>query len=310
MSKKMSISPIKTASTTLSSQLIPSDVLTVTSSNTLIRSYYSDVHSVIFLRLFNLVASQIQRDDEDFQTYRVPFTAIIGENVTGGQYYKMINNITDEAMKVIVKIPESSERLIKYSLFSKCILDSRKNVIEVGIHPDLKPHLLKLKNHFTKIELKEFFRLPSLYSQRLFQLLSSWKSNEFWRVDIETLHHMICSSPSMRKDFKEFRVHALDRAEKDILSNTSLYFRYEVERAGRKAKYIIFYFEPESDATKEKRAQADINNLQKKSNKCFESHMKKNKTCIPKKKSKLCAFCLNRGRKSTGQFRLWDEPGQ
>lgn len=309
MSEKRGNSPIQKAAIASTEPLLtPSEVLTVTSSNALVRSYYSDITSVIFLRLFNLVASQIQRSDSDFHAYTVPFIALIGDHTTGGQYYKMINNISDEAMKVIIKIPESDERLVKYSLFSKCVIDKGKNVLEVSIHPDLKPHLLKLKNHFTRIQLKEFFNLPSIYSQRLFQLLSSWRSSPYWRVGIETLHDMIGSSPSMRKDFKEFRVHALERSQNDILSHTSLYFRYEIERQGRKAKFIIFYFEPEEDAVKQEKAEQEINDLQKKSNKCFESHMKKEGTCTPKKKSKKCMYCLNRGRKSVDQFRLWDEP--
>lgn len=283
---------------------------TVTSSNTLIRSYYTKIDSVVFLRLFNVVAAQIKRDDEDFATYSIPFTSIFSKQDHGGNTYKFINKTIEQAMNVIINIPESNTRLAKYSLFGKCTLDTEKNLVEVSIHPDLKPYLLNLQSHFTQYQLEDFKKLSSTYSQRLFQLLSSWKGSTFWRVDIEKLHNMLDTSASMRKDFKQFRVYALEQAQKELLRGVHFYFRYEVEKLGRKVRFIIFYFEPEDEAKKQAKAKQEIEDLQKKSNKCFEGHMKKNQTCIPKKKSKTCGYCLSRGRRSTDQFRLWDEPGK
>lgn len=306
-SKKMGVASVSSTKITPIPSPLVLDILTVTSSNTLLRSYYSELNSVMIMRLFTVVAGQIKRDDEDFQAYHVPFTMLIGDHTTGGQYYKMINNITDDAMRVIVSCPESENRLAKYSLFNKCVLDSRENVLEVSIHPDLKPFLLNLKSHFTQIHLKEFLRLPSVYSQRLFQLLSSWRKQPYWRTSLDYLHNALCSSPSMRKDFKEFRVHALNRAQRDICNNTSLYFRYEIEKVGLKVKNIIFFFEPEDEAAKQEKVRQETQNLQSKSNKCFESLMKKNRECVPKKKSKVCIYCLSRGRKSLDQVQLWDE---
>lgn len=284
--------------------LSPHNMTLVTTSNVFLRSHFDEVNSVIFLRLFNLLASQIQQNDGAFQTYRVPFTAIIAENTTGGSYYKIINRIVEDSMKVIVNIPENKDRVTKYTLFSKCTLDSTQHCVEIAIHPDLLPHMLNLKNHFTRYQLEDFLRLSSVYSQRLFQILASWYKSPFWRVDIEDLHDMVNSAPSMRKDFKQFRVRALDTAMKEIESHTKLYFRYEVEKVMRKVKYITFYFAPEDEESIAQKAAKAAAELQKKSDQCFEKFLKKQIECSPKKRSKKCAYCLSHGEKATGQLLL------
>lgn len=279
----------------------------VTTSNAFLRSHYHDLDSVMFLRLFNIVIAQIKRTDKDFNVYKVPFTSIIANKTRGGTYYKMINSLASDALKVQVDIPEGVDRISKYPIFSKCTLDAKENVLEVHIHPDLKSHFILLKNHFTQYYLEEFIRLPSVYSQRIYQLLYSWKDRTFWRVSLDTLHQSLCSSPSMRKDFKEFRVKALEQAHKDILRETSLYFRWDAEKTGRKVTHITFYFERLSDESEAELKKNDHATMQKKTNKCYEKHQTADTICSPKKNSRLCKFCLERGRMSTKQERLFDD---
>lgn len=277
----------------------------VTSSNAFLRAHIQELNSVLFLRLFNCVAAQIQRGYGDFKTYVVPFTSLIPEGAIGGTYYKMINNLADEALKVRIDILESENRISKYSIISKCTLDSSTNTIEVNIHPDLKPHFIQLKTHFTQYQLKEFLKLSSMYSQRIYQILISWKGQSFWRVPIAELHMMLNSSMSMRKDFKEFRVKALEQAEKELLAETSLYFRWEAERVGRKVTHIVFYFEPQSDGSKAETQRHERIKLQSKSNACYEKHLIAGRECTPKRRSRICDFCKEQGRMSGKQERLF-----
>lgn len=277
----------------------------VTTSNAFLRSHYHELDSVMFLRLFSIVISQIKRTDKDFAVYKVPFTHIIGQKAAGGTYYKMINTLASDALKVQVDIPESLDRISKYPIFSKCTLDAKDNILEVHIHPDLKSHFMHLKNHFTQYYLDEFMRLPSIYSQRIYQLLYSWKDRPFWRVSLEELHKTICSSPSMRKDFKEFRIKALEQAHKDILHETTLYFRWEPEKTGRRVTHITFYFDHLSEESEAELKKIKHASMQKKTNKCYEKHQKKETICNPKKNSQICKFCCDKGRMSTKQSKLF-----
>ena len=128
-----------------------------------------------------------------------------------------------------------------YNLFSKCSLDSQKGTLEICFHPDLKEHYLQL-NQYIKYNLIEFMLLPSIYSQRIFEFLKSWDDKKETVIELKELHEMLDTPKALRAKYKDFRVRVLDKAHKDILKFTNIYYTWEPIKRGRAVYAIKFIF--------------------------------------------------------------------
>jgi plasmid replication initiation protein len=129
-------------------------------------------------------------------------------------------------------------------------------------------------------------------------------------IGIDELHDFLSTPPSMRKDFREFRIYVLERAHKEICEKTSLDYTWEPIRKGlRKVEFIRFSFQPAELAalTAVKKEKTDIGELQKASNQCFEKLQRTGKTCVPKRTTKRCQFCTTRGRMFAMQLSRKDQ---
>ncbi|WP_170299815.1 replication initiation protein [Desulfobacter hydrogenophilus] len=238
----------------------------VCKSNALCRASWSP-DSIWESRLVALIATQVREDDEDFKGYWVPVSDIINaaEIKKNGKVYKALDELTDKAMGRVIKIKESWG-WNKYTLFSTCKFIKKDNAVILGFHPDLKPHYLALKKHFTKYALAEFLALPSTYSQRVYEILRSWDERDATKLSMEDLHEILCTPPSMRKNFGEFKRRVLDKALKDIEEKTPLRWRYEPIKKGRKVIAVRFFFGKKSRAKAESKAKKASQQKQSKTN--------------------------------------------
>lgn len=196
-------------------------------------------------RIVALVASKVRTDDEDFYTYRIPVTELVGvsdENMSGYQYQEIANSI-ERLGKATIRIQGKNPRnFIQYTIFAKCGYE--EGYLIAGFHPDLKPHYLQLGRHFTEFNLFEYLLLPSSYSQRMFEVLKSWANRPEVTLAVAELHEMLNTPESIRKDFRQFRTRVLEKARKDIPEKTRLRFEWEPVKAGRSVESIRFLFAP------------------------------------------------------------------
>lgn len=211
---------------------------TVKKSNALARARWSP-DSIWEPRLVALLASQIKAGDTDFQTYEIRLVDILGKD-PGGENYKNLKEAVYKAMSRVIVI-NNGKNWSMYNLFSKCSLDSQKGTLEICFHPDLREHYLQLKQYI-KYNLLDFMCLPSIYSQRLFEFLKSWDDRKESVIDLKELHEMLDTPQSLRKDFFNFKVRVLEKAHKDILKFTDLYYTWEPVKKGRAVSWIKFIF--------------------------------------------------------------------
>jgi plasmid replication initiation protein len=205
----------------------------VKKSNVLCRARWG-VESVFEPRLVALVAARVHQDDQDFQMYEIPMRELTGDTNDGAKTYKIIESVTDSLMNKIITIrQEGSRSFAKYNVFSKCEYDEKTHVIRARFDPDLKPHYLGLKAKFTEYRLLEFLTLPSIYSQRIFEILKSWDDQPEVTLSLSDLHEMLNVPDSLQKDFAAFRRRVLEKAHKDISSKTDLVYQWEPIRQGK-----------------------------------------------------------------------------
>lgn len=211
---------------------------TVKKSNALARARWSP-ESVWEPRLVAMVAAQIKADDTDFQPYEIRLRDLLGKD-PGGENYKKLKAAALRTVGRVICIDEP-QGWVMYSLFARCRLDAEKGTIEVLIDPELKSHFLQLKQYI-KYNILEFMLLPSVYSQRLFEFLKSWADQKEIIAAISELHEMLDVPKSFIEDFRQFRTRVLEKAHKDILKFTELYYTWEAIKEGRTVKWIKFTF--------------------------------------------------------------------
>lgn len=215
----------------------PNDSI-VRKSNALARAKWLP-DSVWEPRIIAILASKIDQNDIDFQTYDISIVEIIGKN-PGGKDYKEIENIIDKAMSRIITI-RNGDNWKKYTLFSSCELVSKSGLLKIGFHPDLREHFLHLKQYI-KYNINEFMMLPSIYSQRLFEILKSWTDKDSIILAISELHEILDVPKSLKNKYKDFRVRVLDKAYIDINKYTALKYSWEPIKTGRTVTDIRFIF--------------------------------------------------------------------
>lgn len=211
---------------------------TVKKSNALARARWSP-DSVWEPRLVAMLAAQIKSGDTDFQTYEIRLVDVLGKD-PGGKDYQEFEKVIDKVMSRVITL-RNGDDWKKYTMFSSCEYISKKGILKIGFHPDLKEHYLQL-NQYIKYNLIEFMLLPSIYSQRLFEFLKSWDDRKEKIIELKELHEMLDTPKALRAKYKDFRVRVLDKAHKDILRFTDLYYTWEPVKKGRAVSWIKFIF--------------------------------------------------------------------
>ena len=214
----------------------------VVKSNALCRARWS-AESVLEPRLVALLASRIEADDEDFKVYDIHVSELLGkkEYQYGGTDLKTVEEAVEKTMSRVITLRDG-EGWTKYNVFFRCRFEPETGMLKLGFHPDLIPHYLQLKQNFAKYNLLEFMMLPSVYSQRIFELLKSWKDQPEFVVSVDDLHEMLFTPKTYRENFKNFRTFVLERAHRDIHKHTSLRFTWVALKDGRRVGAIRFSF--------------------------------------------------------------------
>lgn len=216
----------------------------VKKSNALCRARWT-VESIWEPRLVALLASKVRKDDRDFKVYEIAVSEVMPVRSHGGKEYREIENVVDKVMSRVLTIREENGGWTKYNVFSRCRYRPGDGVLELGFHPDLRPHYLDLQRNFAEYGLMEYLLLPSIYSQRLYEVLKSWDELPETVIPLAELHDMLNIPKSLRQDFAQFRRRVLEKAHKDITSLTSLGYTWEPIKQGRAVLSIRFVFEGE-----------------------------------------------------------------
>jgi plasmid replication initiation protein len=217
----------------------------VKKSNALCRARWSP-GSILEPRIIALVASKINPGDDDSLSYDIPVSELFGKNYAG----KELNDLLAASEKLVgrtVKLepPDGKKGWDIRPLLSGCSYREHTGIFTVSIHPDIRPHFLWFKENvlqYTQYNLLEFMMLPSVYSQRLFEILKSWRDKPGYVESVDRLHEMLCTPKTLRENFKDFRIRVLEKARKDIQKHTSLRYTWTPIKDGRRVGSIRFSF--------------------------------------------------------------------
>lgn len=215
----------------------------VKKDNRLVRSKLN-ISSVDASRILANLVACIHTDDKSLKrVYRVAVKDFLAD--TSGRGYTRVKGLCRELAQVTVELeepdPDGPHPIFEIgTLFSRIVY--KKGIVEAEFNGHMAPFLLDLQQCFTQYSLIEYLKLPSIYSQRIFEILKSWSGKPEVILPISELHRMLDSPVSFKADFREFRRWVLEKAHKDITANTSFRYEWEPVKVGRSVEKIRFIF--------------------------------------------------------------------
>lgn len=229
---------------------LPSEI--VKKDNRLIRAKI-DISSVEASRILANLVACIHTDDKTLKrVYRVAVKDFLAD--TSGRGYTRVKGVCRELAKVTVEMekpdPDGPHPIFQVgAIFSRIVY--KKGIVEAEFNGHMSPFLLDLQRCFTHYSLIEYLKLPSIYSQRIFEILKSWSGKPEVVISMAELHRMLDTPDSFRVDFRPFRKFVLEKSHKDITALTSFRYEWEPVKVGRSVEKIRFIFAAERRALAE-----------------------------------------------------------
>jgi plasmid replication initiation protein len=213
--------------------------------------------------IFAKMCTMIDPQDTDFIDYTIYIRDIIdilGITDGGGAY----QNIVDAAKKlksrditIVVKDKESGrEEILDTNLVigvkrAKMTKDDRDLYVKLSFHPDLKPYLLQLKSNFTLLDIRNFVRLHSGSTMRIYELLKQYENTNSKQreISLDTLKNML-GVTNKYPMYGNFKQKILEEALRRINESTDINFSYDEIKDGRKVSAIRFKITKKTPALK------------------------------------------------------------
>lgn len=194
----------------------------------------------IFMAFASLVNEKDVKENERFVEYKITASSVLNGINAGGDNYKQLRDAAYSLIDQKLEKRRSKNSFKVYTLFSS--IDYENGIITGEFHKDLVPFFIAARGVFTRINLQQYMRLPSIYSQKLFGFLTSWNDKPEKEIEISELHTMLDTPESLQNDFAQFRRRVLEKAYKDITEQTNLSFEWEPIKKGRTVIAVRFIF--------------------------------------------------------------------
>lgn len=228
---------------------MPNDDALVVKGNDLVEARYK--LSLGEQRLILLLASTIQKNDTDFNTYeiRVSDFAEMFNLKTDKSLYEKVEKISEELLGKKLYLKNNGKDFEATVWLSYVKYTRGEGVITLRFDESLKPYLLQLNKRFTQYKLNTVMSFKSSYSIRLYELLLKdvWipkKENKtsFEKVfTIEEYRGFLGIEKEKYPIFADLRKWVIEPTVKEISDQTDLnIFEVRYIKTGRKITGIHF----------------------------------------------------------------------
>ena len=211
----------------------------VVKSNELIQSSYS--LSLQEARIVLLLASMVNRSDEEFSPYRIEvkeFSDFIGIKNNKNLYHQL-SEITKKLLnKQLIVQREKSHLQLNWLASAEYFYE--KGFVELEFSKKLKPYLLQLKERFTKYQLENVLRLRSAYSIRLYEISKQWMKLKERKIEISELRYLLGIDENKYKLYGHLKSRVLAPAQKEINKKTDVFLAFSEIKKGKKVVMIRF----------------------------------------------------------------------
>lgn len=187
-------------------------------------------------RIILWLLTQIKPNDCDFKAHRleiVEFSKMIGLKVDN--QYSQLQEVTLNLMKRVLKIHEpTTKSVLQVAWLSSAHYELNKGYVLLEFSPKLKPYLLQLKSHFTKLSISDMMQLTSTYAVRFYELLKQYESIKQRKISVEDIRNYCGITKTEYTRYNDFKKNVLERAKKEINEKTDLTIGYKELKESRK----------------------------------------------------------------------------
>jgi plasmid replication initiation protein len=191
-------------------------------------------------RVILWLLTRIKPTDEDFKLHRLEITEF--SKMTGlevDNQYSKLQEVTLSLMKRVLKIHKvQTKSILQIAWLSYAEYHLTKGYIELRFDPALKPYLLQLKSHFTKLSIGDMMQLTSTYAIRFYELLKQYETIGKREISIKDLREYCGIAEKEYKKYNDFKKDVLERAKKEINEKTDIVIDYKELKQSRKIAAI------------------------------------------------------------------------
>jgi plasmid replication initiation protein len=206
----------------------------VVKSNALIEARYrlSLQESQVILWLL----TQIKPEDEDFKSHELKISDFAAlTNVNLKNKYMELRKITKRLMQRVIELNETGTNdFIQAAWLSSAHYKSQKGSVLLEFSPKLKPYLLQLKGHFTKIDIVDTLNLKSTYAIRVFELLLQYLHLGFRKISIDDLRLYCGIEEKEYKNYFDLKRKVIEKAKIEINEKNEYEIDYTPIKESRK----------------------------------------------------------------------------
>lgn len=190
-------------------------------------------------KLLYIAISQCKISDKEFYEYETTPTELAEMwGIDRSNVYQICDRITDELMKIVVKIHKEGKNYEKTHLFEKCSYTDA--IIIFKLHKDMTDLLLGLKKDFSQPLVQDFMKMRSTFSIALWHLfqkeMHSFKPMISAPIEFElSLDELraVTGTQNKFKQISEFKARVLDKALDEIRCNCWTDITYTNLKRGR-----------------------------------------------------------------------------
>jgi len=206
--------------------------------------------------------TMVRFSDADFREYRIYLKDFVQQYDLSKtkSSYDLLREAANSLLRKEVTIEHEDEHGVKNETRTHLIIGAttqakgqKLSYIELSFHPQLKPHLLALRDRFTIYDLQNVQNLSSSYSIRIYELLKQYEKIGHRTLELNELKSMIGARVTYTEKGKEkikdtcpqygsLNQKILKPAQKNLLESTDICFEVEPIKEGRKVvklKFII-----------------------------------------------------------------------
>ena len=205
-------------------------------SNALINARYD--MTAFQKKILLYIIAKIQPEDKDFQNYTINVKDFVDEaDYKSKMLYDKLRKDTKALISKVYEI-EEPDGLLQVAILAKAKYIKNKGQIQVAFAPDLKPHLLQLKEQFTATPLRYVMGFKSAHSIRIYEMLQQFKSTGYFTTSISELKHRL-SLENKYNTYTLFKRRVIEQAQKE-LEHTDMAFSFKEIKKGRKVERLEF----------------------------------------------------------------------
>lgn len=230
----------------------------VVKSNVLIEARYR--LSLQETRVIYWLLTQIRPEDENLKANKmeiIEFAKMIG--VEADNQYSKLRSVTKSLMRRVMEIySQEEDKTIQVSWLSSAEYQHKKGYVSLEFSPKLKPYLLQLKSHFTKIEFADFLELRSVYSVRIFEILLQYESIGKRKILIDDLRLYCGIEKKEYSLYADLKRYVIERAKTEINAKTEYEIDYTEIKEYRKVIAIEWIIKKKTHFEKSQKEKASI----------------------------------------------------